>query len=195
VKAVLASANPGKLRELAALLAPLGIELVSLIELGIDGAEETGLTFAENAILKARHASAATGLPAIADDSGLSVDVLNGAPGVRSARYAGCHATDRDNNAKLIEALAGATDTSAHYDCVIVYLASPEHPAPLIATGRWHGRIVREPRGIGGFGYDPHFYLEAQGVTAAELPAELKNRLSHRAQAVRRLLEMLAPGS
>ena len=170
MKAILASSNPGKLEELAALLEPLGVDLVSQLELGIEGAEETGSTFVENALLKARHASECSGLPAIADDSGISVDALGGMPGVHSARYAGDTATDADNNRKLLRALEGEQDTAAHYDCVIVFLRSTTDPAPLIATGRWHGRMLAEPRGINGFGYDPYFFLESEDRTAAELP-------------------------
>ncbi len=192
MKIVLASGNAGKLRELDALLTPIGFTLVKQNELGIDGAEETACTFVENALLKARHASRLSGLGAIADDSGLVVDALRGAPGVRSARYAGAHASDRDNNEQLLRKLAGTTDTSAHYYCVIVYLAHPEDPAPLIASGRWDGRIVTTPRGSNGFGYDPYFFDPVHGRTAAELEPTLKNRVSHRGQAVselRRLLE------
>ena len=141
MKVVLASANAGKQRELAALLSPLGIELISQGDFGIDSAEETGSTFVENALLKARHAAAASGLPAIADDSGISVDALGGQPGVHSARFAGPDATDADNNRKLLEALEGTREAAAHYDCVLVFLLSPGHPAPLIATGRVDGVI------------------------------------------------------
>ncbi|MEQ8484755.1 MAG: RdgB/HAM1 family non-canonical purine NTP pyrophosphatase [Pseudomonadales bacterium] len=189
---VLASGNRGKLTELAALLAPLGIGLQSQAELGVEPAPEVGLTFVENALDKARHASRLTGLPAIADDSGLVVPALGGAPGIRSARYAGDDADDQANNAKLIGALAGAgPNPDAHYYCALVYLRHPEDPAPLIGTARWHGTILREPRGSGGFGYDPLFYLPALGCTAAEMAAADKNRLSHRGRAVAALIEAL----
>jgi len=194
LKAVLASSNPGKLRELSALLEPLGIDLVSQRDLAIEGADETGTTFIENALQKARHACRLTGLPAIADDSGIAVDALNGAPGVHSARYAGVDASDSDNNDKLLHALAHANDRSAHYYCVIVFLESADDPAPLVATGRWDGQIVDEPRGENGFGYDPYFLVEACRMTAAELPAEVKNRLSHRGQAVAELISLLDTG-
>lgn len=189
---VLASGNRGKLTELAALLAPLGIGLQSQAELGVEPAPEVGLTFVENALDKARHASRLTGLPAIADDSGLVVPALGGAPGIRSARYAGDDADDQANNAKLIGALAGAgPNPDAHYYCALVYLRHPEDPAPLIGTARWHGTILREPRGSGGFGYDPLFYLPALGCTAAEMAAADKNRLSHRGRAAAALIEAL----
>ena len=189
---VLASGNRGKLTELAALLAPLGIGLQSQAELGVEPAPEVGLTFVENALAKARHAARLTGLPAIADDSGLVVPALGGAPGIRSARYAGDDAGDKANNAKLIGALAGAgPNPDAHYYCALVYLRHPEDPAPLIGTARWHGTILREPRGSGGFGYDPLFYLPALGCTAAEMAAADKNRQSHRGRAVAALIEAL----
>jgi XTP/dITP diphosphohydrolase len=192
VNIVLASGNRGKLTELAALLAPLGIGLQSQAELGVEPAPEVGLTFVENALDKARHASRLTGLPAIADDSGLVVPALGGAPGIRSARYAGDDADDKANNAKLIGALAGAgANPEAHYYCALVYLRHPEDPAPLIGTARWHGTILREPRGSGGFGYDPLFYLPALGCTAAEMAAVDKNRQSHRGRAVAALIEAL----
>jgi XTP/dITP diphosphohydrolase len=202
VRVVLASGNRGKLRELSALLAPLGVELVPQADLGIEAPEEPHATFVENALVKARHASALAGIPAIADDSGLCVDALNGAPGVRSARFAGPDATDADNNARLIEALGGTSERRAHYDCVMVFIRRPDDPAPLIATGRWHGHIVDVPRGCNGFGYDPHFVPDGvpdgAGRTAAELPPELKNRISHRGQASASLVALLRaadPGS
>jgi XTP/dITP diphosphohydrolase len=191
VRVVLASANAGKLRELSALLAPLGVTLVSQGELGIDSVPEPGITFVENALIKARHASAAAGLPAIADDSGISVDALDGRPGVHSARFAGEEATDAENNSKLLGELEDVPDKAAHYDCVLVFLRSPDDPAPLIATGRWDGVIVDEPRGENGFGYDPFFLLPDRQLTAAELPPEEKNRISHRGQAVRSLVDAL----
>jgi len=190
-KLVLASGNAGKLREFAALLAPLGIEIVSQRDLGIGDAEEPHFTFVENALAKARHASRLSGLPALADDSGICVHALDGEPGVHSARYAGDPKSDQRNNAKLIAALAGETDRAAHYYCVIVLVRHAADPEPLVADGRWHGEVIDTPRGAGGFGYDPHFLLPEFGKTAAELDAEHKNRVSHRGIAVRRLLALL----
>ncbi len=183
MKAVLASGNPGKLRELAALLAGLDIELISQSDLNVTPAAETGQTFVENALLKARHASRQTALPAIADDSGLVVRALGGAPGVRSARYAGDAATDADNNRKLIRALVGHSDRSAWFYCALVFLQHPKDPSPLLATGLWRGQIIDQPRGENGFGYDPHFLIPHLGKTSAELPPQQKNQLSHRGQA------------
>jgi XTP/dITP diphosphohydrolase len=191
---VLASGNAGKLRELGALLAPLGVDLVPQAQLGIGEADEPHPTFVENAIAKARHASAASGLPALADDSGICVHALGGAPGVHSARYAmlaGGPKDDAANNARLVRELAPHADRSAHYYCVLVLVRSADDPQPLIAEGSWHGEVIAQPRGAGGFGYDPHFLLPALGRTAAELPADEKNRVSHRAQAMRALLERL----
>ena len=192
MKVVLASGNAGKLRELGALLAPLHLELITQAGLGIEPAAETGCTFVENALIKARHASEQSGLPAIADDSGISVAALSGAPGVRSARFAGARASDADNNAKLLALLAGATDRRAHFCCVMVYLRHPEDPMPIIATGRWHGEIARTPRGGSGFGYDPCFFLPELSCTAAELPQDRKNRISHRGLASAALVSQLA---
>ena len=183
MKAVLASGNPGKLRELAALLAGLDIELISQSDLNVAPAAETGQTFVENALLKARHASRQTALPAIADDSGLVVRALGGVPGVRSARYAGDAATDADNNRKLIRALVGHSDRSAWFYCALVFLQHPKDPSPLLATGLWRGQIIDQPRGENGFGYDPHFLIPHLGKTSAELPPQQKNQLSHRGQA------------
>ena len=190
-EAVLATGNAGKLREMAALLAPIGLRLTAQGELGIAAAAETGVTFVENALQKARHASGAAGLPAIADDSGLVVPALGGAPGVRSARYAGDDATDAQNNRKLIGALADIEDRSAWFYCALVFIERPEDPAPLLATGLWRGRIIDQPRGGGGFGYDPHFLVPHLGRTSAELAPEEKNALSHRGQAVAALLQRL----
>ena len=190
-EAVLATGNAGKLREMAALLAPIGLRLIAQGELGIAAAAETAVTFVENALQKARHASAAAGLPAIADDSGLVVPALGGAPGVRSARYAGDDATAAQNNRKLIGALAGIEDRSAWFYCALVFIERPEDPAPLLATGLWRGRIIDQPRGEGGFGYDPHFLVPRLGRTSAELAPEEKNALSHRGQAVAALLQRL----
>jgi len=191
MKIVLASGNRGKLNELRTLLEPLGISVESQAALGIRPAPEEQLTFAENALEKARHAARQSGLPAMADDSGLVVPALGGAPGIRSARYAGTEGDAAANNAKLVAALSEAEHPAAHFYCALVYLRHPEDPAPLIATARWHGTIVREPRGSGGFGYDPHFYLADLGRCAAELSAAEKNRLSHRGQAMAALLGQL----
>ena len=188
---VLATSNAGKLREMAALLAPLGFRLRAQGELGIAAAEETGGTFVENALQKARHASRAARLPAIADDSGLVVPALGGAPGVRSARYAGEDATDAENNRKLIGALAGIEDRAAWFYCALVFIEHPEDPTPLLASGKWRGRIIDQPRGGGGFGYDPHFLIPDLDRTSAELEPAQKNALSHRGQAVAALAEQL----
>lgn len=189
---VLASGNPGKLSELQALLAPLRVEVVPQQRLGVAPAEEPHPTFLENALAKARHAAQATGLPALADDSGICCAALDGAPGVRSARFAGEEASDADNNAALVECLHGLEDRSAHYVCVLVVLRHAQDPEPIVAEGRWYGRIVFEPRGSNGFGYDPHFWLEELGLTAAQLEPQRKNALSHRALAMRDLLGALA---
>ncbi len=188
---VLASGNAGKLRELSALLAPLSIECVPQSALGISEAAEPHHTFLENALAKARHASAASGLPALADDSGLCVHALGGEPGVHSARFAGEPRSDARNNDKLVRALSGIADRRAHYACVIVLVRHAADPEPLVAQGRWHGVIADEPRGDGGFGYDPHFFLPGEGCAAAELPEERKNAVSHRGQALVRLVELL----
>jgi XTP/dITP diphosphohydrolase len=193
---VLASNNAGKLREFRQMLAPAGMEIVPQAELGISEAEEPHGTFVENALAKARHASRAAGLPAFADDSGICVAALEGAPGVQSARYAGPGAggraeQDARNNRKLIEELAGKADRSAHYYCVIVLVRRPGDPQPLIAEGRWQGEVIDTPRGEGGFGYDPYFLLPGLGRTAAELMPDEKNAVSHRGQAMQRLVEML----
>jgi XTP/dITP diphosphohydrolase len=183
---VLASANPGKRREFAALLAPLGVELLLQSALGIASVAETGTSFEANALLKARHAARLSGLPALADDSGLEVDALDGRPGVRSARYAGEAATDQDNNAKLLVELAGipASGRSARYQCVLALVRSAEDPAPLLAQSSWEGQIALAAAGTGGFGYDPLFVPRGFEQTVAQLPSEVKNRLSHRAMAV-----------
>ena len=191
MKLVVASNNPGKLREFDALLAPLGWETIPQTALNVSECEEPHGTFVENALAKARHASAATGLPALADDSGICVHALGGAPGVYSARYAGEPKSDQRNNEKLIEKLAGQADRSAHYVCVLVFVRRPDDPQPLIAEGEWHGEIVDSPRGEGGFGYDPYFLLSDEGVTAAELPAEEKNSRSHRGKALTKLVARL----
>ena len=188
---VLASNNAGKLRELSAMLAPLGIEVVTQGSLGVSEAEEPHPTFVENALAKARHAARETGLPALADDSGLCVTALGGKPGVLSARYAGEPKSDLANNAKLIADLHGVDDRRAHFYSVIVLVRSADDPQPLIADGEWHGEIIAEARGDGGFGYDPHFFVPSLEQTAAELAPELKNTLSHRAAAMRHLLYRL----
>jgi XTP/dITP diphosphohydrolase len=184
-KVVLASNNAGKIRELQVLLAPLGFEIVAQGDLGIPDAEETGSSFVENALIKARHAAGLSGLPAIADDSGLEVDALDGAPGVYSARYAGAAASDRDNINKLLAALNGVETKrrGARFRCVMVFVRDPEDTDPVIAEGRWEGRIGEIPRGQGGFGYDPVFIVPDLNLAAAELPPEEKNRLSHRGRA------------
>lgn len=194
MKWVLASGNAGKLIEIGEVLADLPIELIAQSTLGIDDAEETGSTFVENAILKARHAARLSSLPALADDSGLCVDALNGAPGLISARYAGRHGDSAANNAKLLAALADTPDEtrSAHFFCVIVLMRSADDPAPLIAEGRWHGSVLRAPRGNHGFGYDPIFFDPLRQAGAAEIDPVQKNRISHRGQALARLREMLA---
>ena len=188
---VLASNNAKKVEELAALLAPLGIEVISQGALGIPEAEEPHATFVENALAKARHASAHAGLPAIADDSGLCVAALGGAPGVLSARYAGEPKSDARNNALLIERLQGVEDRSAHFYSALVLVRHADDPQPLIADGEWHGVILDAPRGEGGFGYDPLFWLPELEQSAAELDAQLKNALSHRGAAMRHLLARL----
>ncbi|HSN22348.1 MAG TPA: RdgB/HAM1 family non-canonical purine NTP pyrophosphatase, partial [Usitatibacter sp.] len=186
-KLVIASHNPGKLRELRALLAPLGIEALPQSEFHVTEAEEPHETFLENALAKARNASRATGLPALADDSGLCVAALHGGPGVHSAYYAGKSGSreerDARNNAKLVEALRDRPDRSAFYYCVLILLRAHDDPTPIVADGAWHGEIVLEPRGAGGFGYDPYFLADS-GRTAAELEAGEKNRVSHRARAL-----------
>ena len=189
---VLASGNAGKLREFRELLAPLSVEVISQAELAIAPAEEPFATFIENALAKARHASAASGLPALADDSGLSCPALGGAPGVRSARFAGVDATDAQNNAHLLRQLDGHADRSGHYTCVLVAVRAADDPEPLIAEARWYGRILKAPRGDGGFGYDPFFLIPELDRTAAEMTTEHKNRISHRGQAMALLAEQIA---
>jgi len=193
-RVVLASLNRGKAREVAQLLAGSGLEVVSQSEFDIPEAEETAPTFVENALLKARNAARHTGLPAIADDSGLAVDALSGAPGIYSARYAGPEADDAANNRKLLEALAGlaASERGARFICCVVYLRHADDPVPLICEGVWCGQLLESPRGDNGFGYDPLFLVPELGLTSAQLPPEEKNRLSHRGQALRRLVGHLA---
>lgn len=193
---VLATGNAGKVRELAALLADFGLDIIAQTEMGVDSADETGLTFIENAILKARHAARITGLPAIADDSGLAVDALGGAPGIYSARYAGEDASDRQNLEKLLAALESVPDDKrqAQFHCVLVYLRHAEDPTPLVCHGSWAGVIARTPAGEGGFGYDPIFYVPSVGKTAAELSRDEKSAISHRGQALKLLLEAMRNG-
>ena len=188
---VFASGNAGKFAELRQLLAPSGIELASQREFGLESPEETGHSFLENALLKARHAAAATGMPSIADDSGLAVDALGGAPGIRSARFA--DGSQCANNARLLHLLEDVPEPrrGARFCCVVVALRRWDDPMPLIGTGEWHGRIVREPRGASGFGYDPVFFDPELGATAAELPAEVKNRVSHRGRALAQIEKAL----
>jgi XTP/dITP diphosphohydrolase len=189
---VLASNNAGKLAEFAQLLAPLGFSIKSQRELDIPEAEEPFGTFVENALAKARHASKLSGLPALADDSGICVPALGGVPGVQSARYAGEPRSDAANNAKLVRDIAAHADKSAYYYCVLVMVRHADDPQPIIADGVWHGRLIEQPRGQGGFGYDPYFFLPSLGKTAAELSAEEKNNLSHRGQALRALINKLS---
>ncbi len=192
-KIILATGNKGKVRELGELLANFEMEVIPQTEFDVEEAEETGLTFVENAILKARNAAAHTGLPAIADDSGLEVDYLKGAPGIYSARYAGTDGNDPANNQKLLKALDGVPEAerSARFQCLMVYMEHAEDPTPLIAQGTWEGMILSAPQGDNGFGYDPLFFVPEQGCSSAELPAEVKNSLSHRGQALKKLVELL----
>lgn len=190
-KLVLASNNPGKLREFRRLLEPLGITVIAQGELGIPEAEEPHVTFIENALAKARHAAHLSGLPALADDSGICVAALGGAPGVLSARYAGEPRSDAANNAKLIADLAGVTQREAHYTCVLVLVRHAGDPEPMIAEGIWDGVVIDTPRGTGGFGYDAHFLDPRFGLTGAEFPLEQKNEISHRGQAMRVLIQKL----
>lgn len=192
MKVVLASGNAKKLRELGAILADAGFELVPQGELGVEDADETGTTFTANALIKARSASAATGLPAIADDSGIAVAALDGRPGVYSARFAGEEADDTANNAKLLAELEGVTDRSAAFHCVIAFVRSADDPDPIVCEGRWEGEIMDAPRGHNGFGYDPLFFVPTHGCSAAELEPEDKHRISHRGQALERLKATLA---
>src|SRR5687767_1606485 len=195
-KLVVASGNPGKLREFTQMLEPLGFEIVPQADLGVTDTAEPHATFVENALVKARHASRLTRMPAFADDSGICAAALGGEPGVHSARYAGGDDGGRDeqderNNRRLLAELAGKADRRAHYYCVIVLVRRPDDPEPLIAEGRWQGVVIDDARGSNGFGYDPYFYLPELERTAAELDAEIKNRVSHRGQALRRLVACL----
>jgi XTP/dITP diphosphohydrolase len=190
---VLASSNPGKVREINQLLATLDLHVQPQSDFGVVDAEETGLTFVENAILKARNAAQHTGLPAIADDSGIEVDALNGAPGIYSARFAGEGASDLANLKKLLTEIDGVPEAqrSARFQCLMVFMRNANDPTPLICQGTWEGRILLAARGDNGFGYDPVFYVPTHGCSSAELPAEVKNTLSHRGQALRQLLAAL----
>jgi XTP/dITP diphosphohydrolase len=190
-KLVLASGNAGKLREFGQLLAPFDFEVLPQSAFNVPEAEEPHVTFVENALAKARHASRLTDLPALADDSGLCVSALGGAPGVYSARFAGEPKSDQRNNEKLVADLQGKADRRAHYVAVLVFVHHADDPQPIIAEGEWHGEIVDSPRGEGGFGYDPYFLVPELGKTVAELPQEEKNRRSHRGQALARLIEKL----
>jgi len=190
---VLASSNQGKIKELTALLKPFRIEIIPQAEFNIPDAEETGLTFIENALIKARHAAAATGLPALADDSGLAVDALNGEPGIHSARYGGGQLTPKEQITKLCENMSSVQDDkrSATFHCVLAFLNSPHDPVPLICHGQLHGSILTAPRGEHGFGYDPVFFVPSENKSAAELPPEIKNKISHRARALQQLVSLL----
>ncbi len=188
---VLASGNPGKLREFGALLAQFDFEVLPQSAFNVSEADEPHCTFVENALAKARHASLLTGLPALADDSGICVDALNGAPGVLSARFSGEPKSDARNNQRLIELLQGNDNRRAHYVAVLVLVRHANDPQPLIAQGEWHGEIVDAPQGENGFGYDPYFYLPTLRMTAAQLPAAEKNRISHRGKALSELIAQL----
>ena len=190
-KIVIASGNPGKLREIRRILEPLEFNVVPQSDFGVPECPEPHVTFIENCLAKARHAALHTGLPALADDSGICVDALNGAPGVYSARYAGEPKSDQRNNEKLIAALGGESNRKAHYYCIIVLVRHPDDPQPLIAEGSWHGEIIDTPRGNGGFGYDPYFLVPDFGQTGAELALDVKNGISHRGQALAALVGKL----
>lgn len=190
-KLVIASNNPGKLAEFRVLLAPLDIEVVTQSELGITEAEEPHPTFIENALAKARHVSQLSGLPALADDSGICVDALHGMPGVLSARYSGLQSSDDRNNQTLLKAMQQHANRKAHYFCVLILLRAPDDPQPLVAEGEWHGEIALTPSGNGGFGYDPLFWLPELGKTSAELEREQKHLISHRGKAMKVLLDKL----
>jgi len=190
-KLVIASNNPGKLREIDRILQPLGLEVLPQSAFNIPEAEEPYCTFIENCLTKARHASEHSGLPALADDSGICVDALNGAPGVYSARFAGEPKSDQRNNEKLIELLQHESNRKAHYYCVIILVRHPHDPQPIIAEGSWHGEIIDTPRGSGGFGYDPYFLVPELGQTGAELAPDVKNGMSHRGKALAELVTKL----
>lgn len=191
---VLATGNAGKVREMNHILGGLGVEVMAQSHFDVPEIEETGLSFVENAILKARNATRHTQLPALADDSGLEVDALQGAPGIYSARYAGPDANATDNNFKLLQALRGvpAAQRTARFHCAVVLMRHATDPMPLLCSGSWEGRVLDAPRGQGGFGYDPLFFVPTHGCSSAELPAEIKNQISHRAQALQALLHVLS---
>ncbi len=191
-KLVIASNNPGKLREFQHMLSPLGIEVLTQAQLGISEAEEPHVTFIENALAKARHVSRLSGQPSLADDSGICVAALGGAPGIFSARYAGEPKSDQRNNEKLLHDMQGVTDRRAHYYCVLVMVRHADDPQPIIAEGEWHGEIALEQRGDGGFGYDPLFWLPELGKMSAELTRDEKHEISHRGKAMRVLLQRLS---
>jgi XTP/dITP diphosphohydrolase len=193
MKIVLASSNKGKIKEFQELLNPFQLEVIPQADLGVEDIPETGLSFIENAIIKARHAAQVTGLPALADDSGLAVDALQGAPGIYSARYAGEHANSKNNIEKLLKEMHGIPDEkrSAHFHCVLVFMSHALDPRPLVCDGKWSGKILHAPQGEQGFGYDPIFYLPLEKASAAQLSAELKNKISHRGQAMQALLKVL----
>jgi XTP/dITP diphosphohydrolase len=191
VDLVLATRNQGKINEMRLMLDALGLNIINQTDTDIPSPAEDGATFVENALIKARAAALATGMPCIADDSGLVVPALGGAPGIFSARYAGQAATDAQNNQKLLITLAEETDRSAHFFCCMVFLRHADDPTPLIASGQWHGEILKEPRGQGGFGYDPLFWVTDQDKSAAELPKETKNKISHRGQACAALIQLM----
>ncbi|MEG3766719.1 RdgB/HAM1 family non-canonical purine NTP pyrophosphatase [Alteromonas sp. 14N.309.X.WAT.G.H12] len=190
-KIVLASGNAGKVKEFTHLFAPMNVTVMAQKALGVSDIPETGTTFVENAIIKARYAAQETGLPAIADDSGLVVNTLGGAPGIYSARYAGSQASDSDNMDKLLTELQDKPERRAHFFCLLVFMRHAEDPVPLISQGYWHGTITHEVSGHGGFGYDPIFYVPSHGCTAAELDRQVKNQISHRGQAMSFLLEQM----
>ncbi|AEF04327.1 XTP/dITP diphosphatase [Alteromonas sp. KS69] len=190
-KIVLASGNQGKVREFTSLFAEYGVDVIAQKELGVEDVPETGTTFVENAIIKARHAAKVTGLPAIADDSGLVVDALGGAPGIYSARFAGVNATDSDNIDKLLSELAGSDNRKAHFFCTLVFMRHAGDPVPLVSQGKWEGEILKSREGDGGFGYDPVFNVPSHNCTAAQLDKAEKNRISHRGNALAILLETM----
>ena len=191
MKIVLATRNQGKVKELVPILEPLGFELITQDDFGIASPEETGKTFIENALIKAREVSRFSGLPSIADDSGICAPALMGQPGIYSARYAGLTATDQENNQKLVKALENQSIDDAFYYCVLVFIRHEEDPTPIIGMGEWHGAIIQSPKGQNGFGYDPYFWLDEYKCTAAELLPETKNRISHRAHASQDLMTKL----
>lgn len=193
MKIVLASNNIGKIREFSDILAPLSIELITQSALGIEDIEETGLSFVENALIKARHAAKLSGLPALADDSGLAIAALNGAPGIYSARYAGVECNHNENIAKVLKEMDHIGDSHRHaeFHCVLALMTHDLDPIPLICEGRWAGTILREPKGQYGFGYDPVFYVPEEKMSSAELPKDLKNQISHRAKALHKLIKLL----